>query len=168
MSSLAMQTTYEEVQNDISKVAYRFWTQYGGDLECIRADARFHFMGAYKNFKMDRGCHFDNYLCFYVWKQLLETLRTNCKKKSRLGNRHDVHTMDVEDKSNHLISNLVSELSDDAKYVIRLITSPDGLPEAIMSTNFLGVRKNLKNFLRSEGWSDSRVDSVFQEIGDAL
>lgn len=168
MCSKGMEFTYKEVASKIDNVACKFWKCYGGDLEYLKAEARFHFIKAYGNYALEWETPFENYVSFYVWKQLLETTRTEAKRKARLGRRHDAYEIDIASQSNTLVENLVQELSDDARYVVRLITSPDGLPDVLQSKNYLGVRKNLKKFLITEGWTTNRVDHVFQEIGDAL
>lgn len=169
-ANLAMVETYEDVERLIYQLVHRFNQRYGGDFRELLSDANLAFMRAYKSYDPSKG-QFTTLLVTSVQRLLFRTLKNRIKYQQRYGTTLDEHRTISRDVEEFDFDCFVSNMSADAKFVVRLIThSP---PELAAVANGKGGeprnwRSSIKGYLRDLGWSANQITESFTEIAGFL
>ena len=159
--------TYNDVENLINEIVWRFCERYGGEFKDYRAEANLLFILAYDCFDETKGA-LSTHLYFRIWKGLLSFIRLKIKQRPSPKVDSDV-LLQFEDWSWNPFSvvDLIDEANEDVRTLINLIWEPN---EEIINTkmktgqNPCHFRAVLKNYLRNIGWTQKRVRESFVEI----
>lgn len=169
---LKVEKKYESVRKLIDTVAIRFWEKYRGDREEIFAESRLHFMKAFRTYNK-RHAKFSTYVWLKVWNGLLDTKRKQARQASKL-NKVTLEFSTVKKKEKFELDKFLSQISDDARFVVDLALNPTPSTEWYLKQKDyrrqLGqvMRKIIKSQLRRRGWNSSRIVSAFKEVRETL
>jgi len=164
--------SYEDVRRLIAKVSSSFRRRFGGDYQEIISEANVAFLEAYRTYDCDRGS-FSKRVSYVVYMQLVENA---CKRMNHAKKYPEVLiTPDVPEKHHHGgLGSILSEVSEDAAIVIRLVLDPPGElycrmpPPRSSSFRAEEVRDAVADFLLDVGWATRRVIDAFDEIREVL
>ncbi len=180
MASIAIEITYEEVEDMIYEACWRFFNKYKGDWHEWLSEANYIFMVAYYSYNEELGASFSTYLRYLLDRRLVDRVRkaireqryhdksltkktiagTGCKMVTK-------HALPVLDK-------LRGSISKDAFDMARLIIEmPTDLRFAIMcrpdyESRPKKARKAVCELLTDFGWSAEKISESFKEIREAL
>ena len=145
---------YEEVKQLIRWWAVKFHRRRGGELSELVAEGEMAFVRAARTYNPAKR-PFIVYLQTCVWRALHDTTR-----KKRVTIEYGGLT-DTEEKLARSLMDTLKELSWDTQTVARLLTEDvQAKPDERLNTVW--------RFLRSAGWSASRIGESFNEIRGAL
>lgn len=162
MATVAMTTTYEDVQELVRATALRFHRRYGGDLQEILQNAGLLYTQAYYRYKEERGS-FARYVKFYIFRELQERLRNECSRNARL-KQHQLDTDQLwrEPTEQFSLSDFVEELGQDARKVVELLFAEPNQPHQ------RPTKGTLRRWLHNLGWTARRIVESFDEITRVL
>jgi hypothetical protein len=166
---------FHDVENLLYKTCHKFWKEHGGDLEELQGEAREIFMEAYESWDKERSC-FLTWVGKMVWYGLISRLGKRAKKHNKhpevsLGG---AETLEAGTGTGFDLNEFLDELKWDARAVVELVLDPPLALRAEMQdgkkyqTDPLWKRFALRQYLKSEGWSDKRISDVFLRIQGAL
>jgi RNA polymerase sigma factor (sigma-70 family) len=193
--------TAEETYDDVKKLIYHtVWgvvRKHGGDFDDFLSEANEVFLTAYADF--DGSCPFSNWLRQCIVYQLLDCVRNRCQENSRFkpvqGCRSSVNGIPITTRMNSentqmasdmperqidnvpdvrstwRISELLEELGDDARTVVKLVVETPAELAAVVQEKGdqpRNYRSSVRNYLAELGWTAVRVAESFNEIRHAL
>jgi hypothetical protein len=177
-------TTFFDTEKMINKAVWTFFFKYGGEVGDWKAEAHLIFMKAHNTYDKKHGTKFSTYL-HYLLYCCLETYYKNYVSKSLPLNYNpelvDGDLENIPDPKQQLtyLVDLLDEMKEDAKMLTELIWE---MPEDLQKGELKPGNKNkyyknnyaihmkvfLKNYLRKLGWTHSRIQKTFTEIGDTI
>ena len=163
---------YEDVSRMVRALAYRFARSRNLDCDETAAHANLLFMQAYHGYNPDRGTT----LRTHVWNVVSRGLQDQYRQQSGLRNRFRLHQADVDLTKiavtvRHFdLSELMADLTDDAKTVLQLLFSTE-LDSDIQKRKPTPakIRYTLRRYLIDNlHWATDQILSAFAEIQEAL
>ncbi len=165
----AVEETYCDVEKLIHKLTWSHVRKYGRDYDEALSDAHLGFMAAYKKFD-GRRSQFITLCYWYVRGYLLNGMNRpqGCSIKAKIEfDRSIRHSTDslvvVADDISFDVEKLMSELSEDARVVIRLVLD---LPRVQTPSKL--KRSVFQHLQRMLGWTAARCIETFREVMEAL
>jgi hypothetical protein len=156
----AQTVTFQETERLIHSTIHRFRRGHGGDYDELTGEAYLRFCEAYHRHDPGRGT-FESYLAFYVYKQLLENARTIARHRAKLKQLPTKSLEPLSIPSRFNLQRFLAEISPDARHLVELVLN------STKSTNAGKIKQAILS-LRGEGWSQSRIKAVFNEVQTAL
>jgi hypothetical protein len=156
----------------VKSLAASFHRTHGGEFEDLYAEANLHYARACADFDPGRGMTFASWIRFRITHGLLETARAIAKQSRRYTMAEaDFNTM--EDRPRFDVDRFVFDLSEDARTVVGLVTTP---PPDVRLTAACSrgedhppsIKRGVIEFLHAIGWGAARITEAFSEIGRAL
>jgi hypothetical protein len=158
---------YELVKKVIFGQAYKFYCQFGGDLDDLVGDANLAFMQGHTQFmtgKRPSGSPLDvpyaEEIRRWVWFRLFDSLRSKIRRQeittiSFVDNIDEVAN-EIRYKPGTCIDRpLINNLGEDALFVARLLLDPDAGVETESNTKGgcpHNYRSTIRSYLKSNGW----------------
>jgi DNA-directed RNA polymerase specialized sigma24 family protein len=159
-SSVAVTSTYEDVEKLLFRMCWWAVDKWGGDFYEWLSEAHLAYMIAYERYESTHGASFNTWL----WRKV----RYSLQEKRRKDQRQLCHQLGevevVEDRPKPLMSRVMGEASEDARTVIMLLL--DVQPRAVRDP--AKVRNHLWRQLKDIGWTVARVTESFDEIREVL
>jgi hypothetical protein len=171
----ATEETFLDLEPLILRTVGKIHRSMGGDVDELRGLAAEIFLDAYRTWSPDRGS-FRKWVSFRVWTGLTEVRRTSLMRAQRLKRIYpDMRILSKTAPTFH-IQSFMSDLSQDAQFILHLITyRPMGLERKWYSKAVgerepqpRNLRTAIKTLLRELGWSSVRITASFNEIKTAL
>lgn len=177
--------TFFDVEDLIYKAVWRFRVAHGhthtGNLEDMVSEAKVGFMRAYKRFDHRKG-NFGARVSFVVFHHLKDKARKyaayrDMEPKASLDAPCEIDGTSYADKlearRQFCINAFSCELSRDARQVVRLLFKLERMQAIAKGTAINKERPESKRIgiaklLRKMGWTRSRIQEAFEEIGKAL
>ncbi len=176
LATMAVETTYGDVEKMIFKICHKFRRRYGGDFNELVARGNELFMRSYRKYNPEDGS-FTTYLWLRVWGGLMDDLRGKLRKERRLTEvNHPLENVAQLEPSDWDVPTFLKGLSGDAKVVVMLtLTAPKDIPHAMMMKSVercngkpSAYRTHIKEYLLDMGWTFGRITESFKEVGQAL
>jgi hypothetical protein len=161
MSDPAIEDVYEDVRDDVTRVAGAFARSRGLDFDEVRQEAGLAFVEAYGRYQTRGGKArgtFGRYAVFYVRKRLLTNARTQARRERLLGVRLPMAELPPTRQDG--LKAVFEGLGHDARTVVDLALGADGRPRS--------VRAFVRRRLADMGWAAARVAESFEEVRRAL
>lgn len=162
--------TYADVRALVGKLSSGFAMTYGTDWDETVQAAGLGFCRAYHTYDPSLGYEFNTWVGEKVYYSLLDLLRQRA--------RHPAFDRSVElteiasAERTFSLFEFLDSLSDDAKTVVYLATSPPpkvlALVKGRKKPNVTTIGACVRQFLKDSGWTAARVCESFQEIKRAL
>jgi hypothetical protein len=159
-AKVEMQAAWDLHEGLVLGTACKFYRQYGGDLEEIKADALYHFAEACQDYEERSPLGY--WIGQKVWWGLLDERKQLRKRRtheaaaalpdSSYEQRHDLDWRDG--------------LTEDAKTIVEATLDPPPDVQILLSARaYKPVAKHvLKKYLRDCGWSQRRIHRAFREV----
>jgi hypothetical protein len=174
-------TTFFDVERMINKAVWKFYYMYGGELDDWKAEAHLVFMKAYNSYDDSVQVKFTTYL-HTLLHTLLQSYYINYVSRTKtLIFNHEELLENIEDPGQQLnrLVDLLDEMKKDAQALVQLIWE---MPEELKKTRLCSCNKSryyksnhamhmkvfLKAYLRKLGWTHTRIQRVFSEIGEKI
>lgn len=177
----AIDTSWDDVERLVYKQAWKFWRQYGGDVEEVLADAGSHFMRAYNTFDPTRGTLFTTWVGSVVFQRLRhERQRRDVQRERERGDYLlDERTAPVTsaphvtallsgdrlDDSESTVSDVRTRL--DAKRLANLVVNATDDFADFMGSGKVGKRL-LREYLATLGWTSKRFTTAMGYVRRVL
>lgn len=175
-------TSYTDVTRLLDDTVNKFVCRYGGEFDEYRSIANELFMEARKRWHdhYDRfGYHrssFTNWLRYFVWKQLLERVRTAATRNNRLPRVYDYPLEEAAECRSGVFCLDDYELSPRAKQVASMVFQPpidirDAMRSSgrdMITASPTQIRKYIRLYLKELGWPAQTIAETFEEIGVAV
>lgn len=155
---------WEQTAPLVSKIVSKFAARHGGgDREELRAEARLHWVEAYRSFDPARGVQFSTWLYHRVWYGLLDANTKRQQRWHRLPERPlgDADRQ-VPQRAGFDLAFWLNSLSEDARLLARLALGRKG--DKILRK----TREKLAETLLDVGWPGRRVAAAARELKEAL
>ena len=164
-----MAESFTDMNEALDKLVWKFRMRYGGEVDELRAEANLQFIYAHNKYNPESGLSYAGWVCFRVWKCLLERVRRSARQRARskdvgMENEYDVPTR-CDDIRNVI---LFDQFSENAKAIVDLLLdTPDDLQTLItkrggsMANARTGVRTYVQKTL---AWSKERAIETIKEI----
>ena len=173
-----MQKMYDQHKTTIKKISSKFAAKTGIDREDLECEGNLIFCECIKNYKQEG--EFSKYLTTALYFSLNQYIRKEYKYRDHVegSDINEIINLDSENSSgfkhnmtlhknidklsineNILESVNLDVLSEDSKYVYKVILSPD----VKIGKNKI-TKKNLREYLKSNGWNWSRIENSFREL----
>jgi DNA-directed RNA polymerase specialized sigma24 family protein len=172
-SETPVMETYQDVENLLYHISNRFQRRHGGDIEELEGEAKVAFMRAYRTFDPSHGAQFPTYLYHVVWNHFVSTFCKGRLKVVSLDQMTEDTNYQAPDKASpsFRIWELLEGMSEDAAVVVNLVfQSPAELAEAAAGKGNQprNWRSSLRTYLKSMGWKETRITTIFNEIAIAV
>lgn len=147
-----VESTYQDVQETVVKLARALKKRYGGDVDEYLSDANYLFMQACKGHNPDKG-NFKSRLVFVIYNGIKDRVRQQSKRNKLLHRihtsqrrnrktfgedfnqwldsnytthqqKHCVNLNELPEQANQKIWDMMEEMSEDATTVLRAIIDP--------------------------------------------
>lgn len=159
--------TLEDFEMLVFDSVHRFRRSHGsvGSLEDMLNDGMYFFVIAYATWKKDRSS-FQTWLPFVIYKGFLESRRRYARRAEKYPREPGEYNLtEIPSHRNSFCPyRFAGELSPDAREAIdetlRL--------EFCRNASRLNKRRALFKVLLGKGWEESRIETVFNEIQEAL
>lgn len=169
---------YADLRHMIANIVRNFCHSYRQDFDDMMGIAHVAFCEAFTNYDPSRAT-FGTHVCQKVWSKIYEDFRRRGCRAELLKEYTSLEcTLDnaewqwCSDRSSFALTDLLDELSDDAKQVVQLtLAAPIDLVHAVHDRGKGKpdhVRNALTEVLIDFGWSIDRVSESFAEIAGAL
>ncbi len=169
MTRDARTETYQDIQNLIYDVVWKFKRAYGGDFDEMISKANMIFMEAFFSHQQKKAS-FSTWLHDRLWWGLMDHYRKTRLEKDRVETRESLE--DIPAPIFMPFCELISELSQDAQTIVELILDmPQSVEQAALAkgTHPRNIRAALRSYLRVFlGWSEEHVVQTFQEIAEVI
>jgi RNA polymerase sigma factor (sigma-70 family) len=166
--------TYRDIEKMIFDICYRFRKQYGdalGSFEDLVGEANVAFMEAYRRYD-PAYARFTTWLYWRVFGALMDKLRQVAARNARhptVGMSKEIESTLVRSRHTDRVDKMISDASDDAAQVLRLIRE---LPADMeLSIRQMGGRatpkrvvRALSEYLRDLGWTSERIGDAIDEL----
>lgn len=167
-------TTFEDLLPFIRQEAWKFSQKFLTDTEELESHANWIFHRAWITYNPRNG-KFKTWLRFLLHKIWIEHVRRAAQRQARLprttidlGRMTAEVKMDAED----WMSNLFSELSDDARFLVSLTLETASVNDLKRLLSNRGNPKpfleRVKDCLRGKKWEGSRITKAVREVRQAL
>lgn len=168
---MAVDSPATETYQEIEKMIYNLCWKYAGRglefEECVGV-ANLAFAEAYPKFDSRKGSSFSTWIYNCVSHALLDFSASEQKYRQRNA-MVDQTEYDVEDTRTHRLSNVLAELSEDARIVAQtIIESPQELAGVLRCRKPENMRRGVWQYFRQLGWSIGHTADCFEEIREAL
>jgi len=157
-----MTETYQDVEARIRATTWKFCRVYKGDFDEAIGNANLFFMEAYHNYDPETGVPFEQYVTFYVWKNLLSIKRTAARRHRILPQCQltDLKANTIEASNGKIFQVEELGLSQESKTIIKYIMAK---PSCVRLT-----RTSIKRELQRQGWTRTKIAECFEEISNAI
>lgn len=165
--------TYNDIDNLLHYITWKFIGRFGGDYEEWRAAANLIFVRVYRTYRPEDG-PFQKRVGFVVWREMINywlDLNGEGGYKGRLlwsrtERLTQVERTPAEHHPHRWVDTWLS-FSDDARTVARLVL--DETPYDVQrNMRRMGTKAAIRRYLLDLGWSKKRVTETIQEIRQAL
>lgn len=174
-----MQKMYDQHKTTIKKISSKFAAKTGIDREDLECEGNLIFCECIEKYDSSQG-EFSKYLTSALYFSLNQYIRKEYKYRDHVegSDINEIINLDSENSSgfkhnmtlyknidklsineNILESVNLDVLSEDSKYVYKVILSPD----VKIGENKI-TKKNLREYLKSNGWNWSRIENSFREL----
>jgi hypothetical protein len=163
--------TYRDFEAKIDKIVQKFAYRYNCDESELRSAADEIYLKAFLRFAPTQGTPLEHWICYNLYKGLLEILRQKISKNNRL--RRVLINLEASSRKEprFCLLDFFDRLSKDAVLVVQLaLETPSEIEHAIKVRGGKprNYRSAIRDFLSKLGWRKSRIQSTFSEIGEAL
>ena len=171
LATQAASETYTDVEKLIYHICNKFAAKHGGDIDDLISLANQVWCDCYAGWKSG-SAPFSSYLSTCIWRRLLGAKRRAMRLPTVSTTGADGEMiLESRKSSNFQMSEFVSELSQDGRTIISLIfETPAELATEIAQKggHTRNIRKAVKDYLKTIGWTCGRIAESFEEIGAVL
>lgn len=174
-------TTFYDTERMINKAVKNFYLRYGGEINDWKAEAHLIFMKAHNSYDDNCQVKFTTYLHTLLYTLLQSYYIKYVSRTQTLLFDHEELVRNVADAKRqpyHLVD-LLDEMKQDARALIQLIwempeelkrekLTPCNKSKYYKSNHALHMKVFLKSYLRSKGWTHTRIQKTFTEIGEKI
>ncbi len=174
LTKLAEEECYNDLANSLKRLVSSFMRQYGMSRSMVEgyeellSIANELFIYANRTHDTTLG-DYGKRIRYVVWSGLLDHITKLAKRSKQcrqLNIDFDNHESEWLEQAPEFLPNLLANLSDDAKGVVRLVLDPP--KEASRFMTAANWRKRLTKTLLGMGWTTVRIAQAFSEIAQAL
>ena len=161
--------TYEECRKLIYSTVWSVIRQYGGDFDDLMSEANVAFLDAYESF--DGSSAFTSWVYSTVWYRCVDFVGSRLENQRRFQSVEDDTTIPDRRRSSWRINDMLEELGEDARLVVKLtIETPAELARIadVKGGQARNLRSSLRQYLADMGWTAVRIAESFCEVQRAL
>ena len=170
LGRLAETETYHDVARLIDKLAGDAVRRHGGCWEDYVSAGNAAFVDAYRSYDNTKGTSFST----WVWWKIRGAISAEIKKTKvqshTVASGKDNNLDELTGRSNFDLSRFASELSEDARTVIKLVLESSDHIKDVLHHRDAGptIKHGLRRKLSAMRWTLERILESFDEIREAL
>ena len=170
LGRLAETETYHDVARLIDKLAWDAVRRHGGCWEDYVSAGNEAFVDAYRSYDERRGTAFSTWVWWKIRGAVSSEIKQTKVQQHTVASGEDVDLDVLPGRSNFDLSRFASELSEDARTVVKLALESSDRIEDVLHHRDAGptIKHGLRRKLSAMRWTLERILESFDEIREAL